>query len=91
MFLNGISLHLTRRSGMWHLLLNIGPNSISIPLESSSSIRRRPRWSSVRRHNRVLILHLVASNLHWLITIFPNTQQILCQTLPSLSTASPAI
>nr|BAJ16494.1 NSs protein [Peaton virus] len=91
MFLNGISLHLTRRSGMWHLSLNMGPNSISIPLESSSSIRRRPRWSSVRRHNQVLILHLVASNLHWLITIFPNTQQILCQTLPSLSTASPAI
>ncbi|CCG93486.1 non-structural protein [Sango virus] len=91
MFLNGISLRLTRRLGMWHLLLNMGPNSILIPLESSSSIRRRPRWCSVRRHNRVLILHLEASNLHWLITIFPNTQQILCQTLPSLSTASQAI
>ncbi|CCG93474.1 non-structural protein [Douglas virus] len=86
MYHNGMQLHLTRRSGMWHLLVSMGNNSISVLLESSSSTRRRPRWSYIRRHNQVSILLLVGSNSQWLITIFPNMSQILCQTMPSHST-----
>nr|AVK60057.1 nonstructural protein [Schmallenberg virus] len=82
MYHNGMQLHLTRRSGMWHLLVSMGDNSTSVLLESSSSTRRRPRWSYIRRHNQVSILLLVGSNLQWLITIFPNMSQILCQTMP---------
>nr|BAD16778.1 non-structural protein [Sathuperi virus] len=83
MYHNGMQLHLTRRLGMWHLLVSMGSNSTSVLLESSSSTRRRPRWSYIRRHNQVSILLLVGSNSQWLITIFPNMSQILCQTMPS--------
>ncbi|BDU51761.1 non structural protein [Sathuperi virus] len=83
MYHNGMQLHLTRRSGMWHLLVSMGSNSTSVLLESSSSTKRRPRWSYIRRHNQVSILLLVGSNSQWLITIFPNMSQILCQTMPS--------
>nr|ANJ16610.1 nonstructural protein [Schmallenberg virus] len=82
MYHNGMQLHLTRRSGMWHLLVSMGNNSTSVLLESSSSTRRRPRWSYIRQHNQVSILLLVGSNLQWLITMFPNMSQILCQTMP---------
>nr|BAE98073.1 nonstructural protein [Akabane virus] len=67
---------------MWHLLLNMGNISTSVLLESSSSTKKRPKWSYIRRHNQVSILHLEGSNSQWLITIFPNTLQIQCQTLP---------
>nr|ANJ16622.1 truncated nonstructural protein [Schmallenberg virus] len=36
MYHNGMQLHLTRRSGMWHLLVSMGNNSTSVLLESSS-------------------------------------------------------
>ncbi|CCG93498.1 non-structural protein [Orthobunyavirus simbuense] len=88
MYLNGTYLHLVRRQGMWHLLVGMGNNLTSVLLESSSSTRRRPKWSYIRRHNQMLILLLEGSNLHWLITIFPNTQLIRCQTMPSPSTGS---
>nr|QCR98095.1 NSs [Orthobunyavirus akabaneense] len=90
MFHNGMQLHLTRMQGMWHLSVSMGSSSTLLLLESSSSTRRRPRWSYIRRHNQVSILLLQGSNLQWLITIFPSTLQIRCQTLPLRSIASQA-
>nr|AAL78232.1 non-structural protein [Yaba-7 virus] len=91
MFHNGMQLHLIRTRGMWHLSVSMGNISTFLLLESSSSTRRKPRWSYIRRHNRVSILHLLGSNSQWLITIFPSTLQIQCQTLPLPSTASQGI
>ncbi|CCG93482.1 non-structural protein [Sabo virus] len=82
MFHNGMQLHLTRTRGMWRLSVSMGNISTSLLLESSSSTKKRPKWSYIRRHNQVSTLLLVGSNSQWLITIFPNTLQILCQTLP---------
>ncbi|AHY23684.1 nonstructural protein [Jatobal virus] len=80
MYHKGLHLHLIRRQHMWHLKLNTDKCSMLVLLESSSSTKRRPRMSYVRRRGPWLNLLLEGLNLQWLITISHNSRQIRCQT-----------